>query len=70
MKNAKARFIIFKDINRQFRWHVLTRNGRIIAESGEAYNRKAQIFKTLRLTSDSNEVKLFGVTATIVDETL
>ena len=69
MKNAKAKFVIFKDINWQFRWHVLTRNGRIIAESGDAYNRKAQIFKTLRLTSDSNEVKLFGVTAIVKDET-
>ncbi len=45
MKN-KLKFIIWKDKRGEFRWKA-RRSGRVVAEGGEGYNRKAKLEKTL-----------------------
>ncbi|HZI24306.1 MAG TPA: DUF1508 domain-containing protein [Chryseolinea sp.] len=37
------KFEIYKDKSKQFRWRLKASNGRIIAESGEAYKRKREL---------------------------
>lgn len=38
-KSRKATFTIYKDKKGEFRWRLKTKNGRIVAESGEGYKR-------------------------------
>ena len=35
-----TKFIIYRDKQNLYRWHLKASNGRIIAESGEGYKRK------------------------------
>lgn len=40
-----------------WRWHLRARNGRIIAESGEAYRAKSQCYKMIyRLTQITDSI--------------
>jgi len=41
-----------------FRWRLLSSNGRILADSGESYKRKAGLYKALKsITTRSFQVK-------------
>lgn len=40
------KLVYFQDKNGGWRWHVLARNNRIVAESGEAYTRRADARRT------------------------
>ena len=40
------KFKVYKDRSRQWRWKLISRNGRIIADSAEAYRRKVDILKS------------------------
>jgi len=42
------KFVIYTDTAGEWRWRLLARNGRLIAEGGEGYKRKAALLKTLR----------------------
>ncbi len=42
MRKPKIQVIIYKDRNKEFRWHM-KRSGRIIAESGEGYTRLSSV---------------------------
>ena len=33
-------FVVYRDRNRQYRWRLLARNNKIIADSGESYTRR------------------------------
>jgi uncharacterized protein YegP (UPF0339 family) len=37
-----------------FRWRLKSRNGKIIAESGEAYNRKDRLYSAITLVMSSD----------------
>jgi uncharacterized protein YegP (UPF0339 family) len=41
------KFEIYQDKAKEFRWRLKASNGRIIAESGEGYKRKATLMKIL-----------------------
>jgi uncharacterized protein YegP (UPF0339 family) len=41
--------IIYQDARKQWRWRILSRNGRIIADSGEAYTRRTRCMDGLKL---------------------
>lgn len=42
------RVVIFKDKAKEWRWHIFANNGRMIANAGEGYKRKAGAIKGLR----------------------
>ena len=42
----KLKLIIYKDKRGEFRWKA-KRSGRVVAEGGEGYNRRAKLYKTL-----------------------
>ena len=45
---SKARFEVYRDQAREWRWRLVHVNGNIIADSGEGYNRKAGAMKGLK----------------------
>lgn len=45
-KSPKIHFTIYLDRRHEWRWHA-KRCGRIVAESGEGYTRKASLLRTL-----------------------
>lgn len=57
------KFIIYKDKKKEFRWRLLHRNGKIIADSGEGYKRKSAVRKGILNVCDS-------AFAEVIDETL
>lgn len=42
------KFEIYKDTLGDWRWRLLSRNGRIVADSGEGYKSRATMIKTMR----------------------
>ncbi len=36
------KFHVYRDSKHEFRWRLVAKNGRIIADSGEGYKRKSQ----------------------------
>jgi len=45
--DSTMKFVIYRDKKREFRWQLLARNGRIIADSAESYKRKSQVAKMI-----------------------
>lgn len=45
-----ARFEVYQDKAGLYRWRLLARNGRIIADSGEGYLRKADAHRAITTT--------------------
>ena len=43
----KYKLQIYKDKKKEFRWRLIARNNRIIADSGEGYKGYKTIFKTI-----------------------
>lgn len=49
MKKGQSAFKVhcYRDANKFWRWRVVGRNGKTLADSGEAYNRKGPMDETL-----------------------
>jgi len=43
----KYKLQIYNDTKNEFRWSLIAKNGRIIANSGEGYRRYKTMFKTI-----------------------
>jgi uncharacterized protein YegP (UPF0339 family) len=41
---------IYGDLNGQYYWHIVSKNGRIIARSSETYTRKSGAVKSIKTT--------------------
>jgi uncharacterized protein YegP (UPF0339 family) len=39
---------LYKDVDKEWRWRVIARNGRTVAEGTEGYRKRATMKKTLR----------------------
>ncbi|MFI5385133.1 MAG: YegP family protein [Fimbriimonadales bacterium] len=57
------RYVIFKDRNGQYRWHLEAANNRIIACSGEGYHNKQDCRHSIYLTATSSNVPVHDTTA-------
>jgi len=57
-----AKFEIYKDATREFRWRFQANNGQILAESNEGYNNRANCLHGIIL------IKQEAVRATISDD--
>lgn len=44
---------VYRDSSGQWRWRLRAGNGRVIADSGEAYRKQADCLAGLRLATDS-----------------
>ncbi len=42
-----SKFVVFKDAAGEWRWQLLASNGKIVADSGEGYKRKASAEKAV-----------------------
>lgn len=40
--------LLFKDRKREWRWRIVSRNGRIVATSGEGYKQRGACLRTLQ----------------------
>lgn len=47
------KYIVFKDVQHQWRWHLLGANNRIIAASGEGYHNKDDCLAAISLVKSS-----------------
>jgi len=54
------KFQIYPDKKGEYRWRLLAHNGKIIADSGEGYKRKAACVKGVKL------IQLLGPSAALV----
>ena len=45
MRTAKLE--IYRDANREWRWRLKASNGRIVADSGEGYRRRASVYEAV-----------------------
>jgi len=60
------KFSIFQDERGEHRWHALSKNGRVVADSGEGYASKGNATKALqKFISDVCKV---GIAFTLNDE--
>lgn len=48
MAKAKSGFQLYRDQGRQWRWRIVAGNGRIVADSGEGYRRRASALRGAR----------------------
>jgi uncharacterized protein YegP (UPF0339 family) len=39
---------LYKDVDKEWRWRIIARNGRTVADSTEGYKKRATLKKTLR----------------------
>ena len=51
------RFIVYRDKRREYRWHLLAGNGRIIADSGEGYRTLAGCLHGIFLVRSAGDVR-------------
>lgn len=42
------RIELYKDLDKEWRWRVIARNGRVVADGPEGYKKRATMLKTLR----------------------
>lgn len=47
-------FQLYLDRNRQYRWRLVASNGRIIADSGEAYVNRGDCERAVNMVMDTN----------------
>lgn len=55
-KQAKAtglKFIVYQDAKKEWRWRLIARNGRVIADSAEGYDTKAACLNGILLVKAS-----------------
>ena len=55
------KYQVYKDKSKQFRWRLIAKNGKIIAESGEAYKRWQGCMKGLKLVNGSSGLPVYWV---------
>jgi len=48
MTKTKSGFQLYRDRARQWRWRVVARNGRLVADCGEGYRRRADALNGAR----------------------
>jgi uncharacterized protein len=41
------KFVIYRDVRREWRWRVIARNGNIMGDSGEGYKRRQSAEKAI-----------------------
>ena len=46
MRTAKLQ--IYRDARREWRWRLRASNGRIVADSGEGYRRRASVYEAVK----------------------
>lgn len=46
--NPVIKITVYRDGRKEWRWRARTRNGRIVAEGGEGYKRRAALLSSLR----------------------
>ena len=49
----KLRFEYYQDASGEWRWRLVARNGRIVADSGEGYSSKAKCLRAINKLRDS-----------------
>lgn len=52
---------IYKDKKGEYRWQIVSRNGRILADSGEGYKRSAAAKRGLQMVTKNFDIKLVEV---------
>lgn len=52
------KFVIYKDAAKEYRWRLVSRNGRIIANSGEGYKRKITMRKSILTVCEAAGAKI------------
>lgn len=57
------RFVVFRDVSFQYRWHFVAPNGRIVAVSGEGYLNRSDCLAAIEL------VKAYSSAARVEDPT-
>ena len=50
---TQLRFYVYFDSRNQYRWRLLAKNRKVIADSGESYKEKRNCLKTIRLIANS-----------------
>lgn len=55
------RFLVYKDVKGEFRWRLYAANNRILADSGEGYNRKQDCIDAINLVAACNGVPILFV---------
>ena len=48
MKKPKYRIVIFRSPDHKWYWHVRHKNGNIVADGSEGYERRATLIKSLK----------------------
>lgn len=66
---SKMKFIIYKDRKGQFRWRLVARNKKIIANSGEGFTRRQSVQKSIVRLCDSVYAKVIDTTQKKVNHT-
>ena len=59
MKKRKLRIEIYVDKRDEWRWRLKATNGRILADSGEGYKRKASLDKVLLKIFSIDQVEIW-----------
>ena len=49
-----AKFYVYKDANGEYRWRLRAGNGRVIADSGEGYERKIDCEHSIELVKEES----------------
>ena len=44
----RAKLEIYRDAKREWRWRLRASNGRIVADSGEGYRRRAAVYEAVK----------------------
>jgi len=50
------KIVIYRDVKGEWRWKLVARNGRTVANGGEGYKRKSGILKTLNAIAAADTV--------------
>ncbi|QEH35323.1 hypothetical protein OJF2_38740 [Aquisphaera giovannonii] len=58
-----AKFTVYKDAKGEYRWRLLAKNSKIVADSGEGYKTKASCLRGIEI------LKTEGPAAEVHDET-
>jgi len=53
-----VKFIIYCDKKKEWRWRLKAKNGRVLADSGEGYKRRAACERCIALVMDSASARM------------
>ena len=53
------KYIVYEDSSGKFRWRLMSRNGRIVADSGEGYERRSGAEKAAKRCWEINQSSHF-----------